>query len=330
MNNDFLNILKVPSTGEKLILVDEKLNEYGQVEYGTLKSPNDNFSFPIINYIPRFVDQSNYADNFGFQWNLFSKTQVDSFSGLNVSEQRFYLATNWNKPDLYGKWILDVGCGAGRFAEIALKAGANVVALDYSNSVDACYKNLLSHKNLYLVQANIYSLPFGNETFDFVYSLGVLQHTPNVKKSFQRLIPVLKNGGIICVDFYEKSWKSKLLPKYWIRPFSKHIPKKTLLDVLKVVVPPLLYISKTISVIPFLGKYLKRLIPVANHFDGIPLNKKQLLEWSILDTFDWFSPAYDNPQTKNTVFKWFKEENFENIEVIKAGHLVGRGKKVVK
>ena len=45
--------------------------------------------------------------------------------------------------------ILDIGCGAGRFAQIALDSGANVVALDYSNSVDACYTNLLKHANLY-------------------------------------------------------------------------------------------------------------------------------------------------------------------------------------
>ena len=36
-----------------------------------------------------------------------------------------------------GKWVLDAGCGMGRFAEIALKIGAQVVALDYSNAVDA-------------------------------------------------------------------------------------------------------------------------------------------------------------------------------------------------
>ena len=165
------------------------------------------------------------------QWNLFSKTQIDSFSGFNVSGKRFYSATNWIKSELSGKWILDVGCGAGRFAEIALNSGANVVAIDYSNSVDACYTNLLNHENLHLVQADIYSLPFQPETFDYVYSVGVLQHTPDVKLSFLSLLPVLKTCGKLCVDFYEKSWKSKFLPKYLIRPISKHIPKKVLLDV---------------------------------------------------------------------------------------------------
>ena len=312
---ELLRVLKDPVSGEKFRLVEEILDEKGQVVSGFLSTSKGDTSFPIINHIPRFVNLSNYADNFGMQWNLFSKTQIDSFSGVNVSEKRFFSATNWSKSELSGKWILDIGCGAGRFAEIALNYGAIVVALDYSNSVDACYTNLLKHENLYLVQADI-------------YSLGVLQHTPDVKLSFLSLLPVLKTGGKLCVDFYEKSWKSKFLPKYMIRPISKHIPKKVLLDGLKIVVPPLLLISRTVSLIPFLGKYLTRLRPVAIHFDEIPLSRKQLLEWSLLDTFDWFSPAYDNPQSADTVLNWFKGAGFENIEVLKAGHLVGRGKKL--
>jgi 2-polyprenyl-3-methyl-5-hydroxy-6-metoxy-1,4-benzoquinol methylase len=294
-----------------------------------LKSENGNVLVPVIDYIPRFVELSYYADNFGMQWNLFSRTQLDSYSNLSVSSDRFYSATNWNKSDLFNKWVLDIGCGAGRFAEIALGAGANVVALDYSNSVDACYKNLLNHKNLHIVQGDIYSLPFGKETFDFVYSLGVLQHTPNVAQSFQCLLPVLKSGGSLCVDFYEKSWKSIFLPKYWIRPFSKHIPKNTLLSILKIAVPPLLLISLVLNKIPFIGKYLKRLVPVANHFEGLNLRDNQLAEWALLDTFDWFSPAFDNPQSAKTVLKWFQDSNFTNIEVLKAGHLVGRGMKSI-
>ena len=59
-----------------------------------------------------------------------------------------------------GSWVLDAGCGAGRFAEIALSSGANVVALDYSSAVNACYLNLKEHSNLHVVQGDIYALPF--------------------------------------------------------------------------------------------------------------------------------------------------------------------------
>ena len=62
---------------------------------------------------------------------------------------------------------MDVGCGAGRFAEIALNAGAEVIAIDYSGSVDACYTNLDIMKTLTVVQADLYNLPFRDQTFDF-------------------------------------------------------------------------------------------------------------------------------------------------------------------
>jgi ubiquinone/menaquinone biosynthesis C-methylase UbiE len=94
-----------------------------------------------------------------------------------------------------GKWVLDVGCGSGRFAEVALSSGAHVVALDYSSAVDACYTNLRHHENLHVIQGDIYSLPFAPSTFSFVYSLGVLQHTPDVAKAFATLPPIVSGGG---------------------------------------------------------------------------------------------------------------------------------------
>jgi hypothetical protein len=57
----------------------------------------------------------------------------------------------------------------------------------------------------------------------------------------------------------------------------------------------------------------------------LPLSEKQHLEWSLLDTFDWFSPEFDNPQTPRTVTRWLHDAGLEQIEVLKLGHLVGRG-----
>ena len=61
---------------------------------------------------------------------------MDSYSGQSISSDRFWMATGWTKEEVEGKWILDVGCGSGRFAEVALEAGAKVIAIDYSSAVD--------------------------------------------------------------------------------------------------------------------------------------------------------------------------------------------------
>ena len=324
MKLELLEILRCPITGQKL---KDTEGNYGEqsLESGWLETEDGSQKHLVKNFIPRFVPQSNYADNFGMQWNKFRLTQMDSHTKIPISEERFYHATNWTKGELKGKWVLDVGCGAGRFAEVALKAGANVVALDYSTAVDACYANLSNYPNLNVVQGDIYALPFGVESFDYIYSLGVLQHTPDVRKSFFSLIPFLKPGGKFCVDFYEKSWKSALLPKYWLRPITKKIPKIKLFNTLEKSVPFMLRISVGLSKIPVIGKVLKRAIPVANYVNDYPLSHKAQLEWSLLDTFDWLSPEYDNPQNAETVNAWLTEANFKNIEVLKAGHLVGRG-----
>ena len=68
-------------------------------------------------------------------------------------------------------------------------------------------------------------------------------------------------------------------------------------------------------------------LAVANYTGVYPLNKQQLLEWSILDTFDMFSPAYDLPQTEKTVRGWFGAAGFLNSEIMNCGLIVGRGVK---
>lgn len=327
MRHELLDIIRCPISGEKLNLIESKITN-DLIESGILETVDKKYSYCIKNFIPRFVPESNYADNFGMQWNLFRKTQLDSYSGQNISGERFWKSTNWNPTELKGKWVLDCGCGAGRFAEIALIAGAKVIALDYSSAVDACYSNLKHFPNLHVVQGDIYALPFELEVFPFVYSLGVLQHTPDVEKAFNSLPKVLTKNGFLCVDFYEKNLKSKLLPKFWIRPITKRINKNKLFQLLQKLTPTLLFLSNLIAKVPVLGSYLKRIIPVANYKGILNLSEKQLEEWALLDTFDWLAPEYDNPQNSTTIRGWFKDASFQNIEVLKVIHLVGRAQKL--
>jgi SAM-dependent methyltransferase len=195
MDKNFLSRLRCPQTGQRLNHQAPSADSLAAHNY--VVSQDRRYRYPIRNGIPRFVPQSNYADNFGMQWNHFAKTQLDSHSGHPISAERFWKATGWNPADMKDKWVLDVGCGSGRFAEIALSTGAHVVALDYSSAVDACWENLKHHPRLDVVQGDIYSLPFAPESFDYVYSLGVLQHTPDVAKAFASLPPMIVGGGAI-------------------------------------------------------------------------------------------------------------------------------------
>jgi SAM-dependent methyltransferase len=221
--------------------------------------------------------------------------------------------------------VLDVGCGAGRFAEIALGAGANVIALDYSRAVDACHANLRAHPGLHVVQGDIYALPLRGASFPFVYSLGVLQHTPDVAKAFTALPPMLSPGGRLCVDFYQRSWRNVFTPKYWLRPVTKRMQRDRLLTRLEQLVPRLLPVSAAVGRLPLVGGALRRLVPVADYRGVLPLSDAQQVEWSVLDTFDWLAPEYDHPQTPVTLARWLAEAGLRDVEVLRAGHLVGRG-----
>jgi ubiquinone/menaquinone biosynthesis C-methylase UbiE/uncharacterized protein YbaR (Trm112 family) len=324
MHIDFIDRLRCPRCGDALEL-EEAASSTTTVESGTLKCARGAHRYPIVAGIPRFVPAENYANNFGWQWQKFRRTQLDSNSGHPISAERFWKATGWTPAELAGQWVLDVGCGAGRFAEIALQAGARLVALDYSRAVDAACANLRQFTNFHAVQGDIYALPFALASFRYVYSLGVLQHTPNVAAAFAALPPVVESGGRLAVDFYEQSWKSWLMPKYWLRPLTKRMSQQRLFTVVEKWVPRLLPVARALSRIPKVGGFLGRVSPVANYYGVLPLTPRQQLEWSLLDTFDWYGPAYDNPQTAATLRTWASEAGMRGVEIEKAGHLVVRG-----
>jgi SAM-dependent methyltransferase len=324
MKIEFLEFLRCPKTGQRLFF--ESDNDYLK-DNGWLVSADGQQSYPVLRGVPRFVPKSNYADNFGMQWNQFRKTQLDSYSGHSISSERFWMATRWRPEDLKDQWVLDAGCGAGRFAEVALMAGAKVVALDYSSAVDACYANLNHHPNLYVVQGDIYALPFELESFPFVYSLGVLQHTPDVNKAFEALPPMLCKGGSLVADFYWKRFITMMHAKYLFRPLTKHMDPSRLFLFLQNWVPVMLAASKVLGSLPLVGRALKRIVPVADYTGRFPLSEQELKEWALLDTFDMLAPAYDNPQTKETIRLWFEQAGLLQVEVGHWGHLVGRGVK---
>ena len=59
----------------------------------------DNVAFPFRNGAYRIVTDNNYAESFGFQWNKFTKTQIDKSADLELSEKRFFTTTGWQPGD---------------------------------------------------------------------------------------------------------------------------------------------------------------------------------------------------------------------------------------
>ncbi|HIH36667.1 MAG TPA: methyltransferase domain-containing protein [Methanocellales archaeon] len=326
MKQALLNILCCPSCGSSLGLLKATIYE-NEIEDGELNCEGCGTIYPIIRFIPRFVHSDNYASNFGFQWNRFLKTQLDSYTGKPISRERFLIRTDCHSTELNGRMVLDVGCGAGRYAEISLSMGAKLVAVDYSSAVDASWQNLRSYPNLNVVQADIYRLPFKPASFEFVYCFGVLQHTPDVEKAFMALPDQLMRGGQLFVDIYAKQFLNIIWPKYWLRPFTKGMPSEQLFKLVQSMVKILFPISVTIGRLPYIGRKLRYAIPVANYEGVFPLSMEQLREWAVLDTFDMLSPLHDNPQSATTLRRWFEQAGMKNIQISRPEFIVGRGMK---
>lgn len=324
MKESIIESLYCPHCHKKLESEVIKI-DCGEIKEGTLICNRCFKKYTIRNYIPRFVEEDNYASSFGLEWNKHAQTQIDKFNGTNISRDRFYLETNWNPEDLRNKKILEAGCGAGRFTQIAIETGAEVYSFDLSNSVDACLRNNGLAENLHIFQANIYELPFQKGYFDKIFCFGVLQHTPDVRKAFLSLVPYLKEGGEIVVDVYGKLG-IYLCPQYYLlRVLTKRIDDGKLYKMVCRIVPILLPVSISLRKIPIFGRYLSHAVPVVNYRGRLPIKDADLLDWAILDTFDKLSPIYDKPQTITTVKDWFIEAGLTNIQVTSPETIVGRG-----
>jgi SAM-dependent methyltransferase len=264
--------------------------------------------FPIVNGIPRFVPLDNYTASFGLQWTTFQRQQLDKFSGLTITRDRFYGNSRWKPDELKGQRILEVGSGAGRFTQIVLEAGAEVFSIDYSNAVEANLANNGPHPRLHLYQASVYELPFQHEFFDKIFCYGVLQHTPDPRRSFLGMVPFLKPGGELAVDVYAKTWKTPFWTKYWWRPLTTRLDPNVLLKILRAVVPVWRPIGGTLHRVPKIGYALSQVLPIACYATVFPqLPRQHQVELEIMDTFDMLAPAYDQPQTLATLKAWYAE-----------------------
>lgn len=314
MRLEHLKYLRCPKTGGELTLADAVL-ENDRVKEGRLVAATGE-SYPILTFIPRFVEADNYAANFGFEWQVHARTQFDADAKHKMSEERVFGVTGWDR-DLRGDVILEAGSGSGRFTEHLLGTGAMVVSFDYSQAVEPNYASNGGHDNLLLVQANIYEMPFAKESFDKVFCFGVLQHTPDPHASFQALTKMLKPGAKLATDIYLKTIKRYYLnTRYWVRPFTRNMEPQKLYNRCKAYIDFMWPLARFIRKIPKIGEAINWRLLIADYAKQMPdATDATLKEWAYLDTFDMLSPAFDIPQTPATYQRWHEAAQLENISV---------------
>jgi len=143
------------------------------------------------------------AERFGFEWTEFSRFGWDDPRyGLDREESVFRAKALLRPEDLDGRIVLDAGCGNGRYAHWATRYGGRVMAVDLGGAVDAAARNLGGERGVQVVEADIFDLPFAPDTFDVVFSIGVLMHTGDTRRAAACLVRTARPGGSVCLHVY--------------------------------------------------------------------------------------------------------------------------------
>ncbi|MEP6615517.1 MAG: methyltransferase domain-containing protein [Ginsengibacter sp.] len=281
----------------------------------------DGLRVEIKNEIPRFAPSGSYAALFGEQWNKYKKTQLDSYSGTSITMDRLNRCLGDLRSDLHDKLVLEAGCGAGRFTECLLQKGALLVSADLSSAVEANRENFPVTDRHKIIQADIYDLPFMDESFDVVICLGVIQHTPNSEKTIGELYKLVKKGGTLVIDHYTQSRSNLLRTVPLYRAYLKRKPFNKTIAITEKLVKKYLPLHKIFANNRILCAILNRISPVVSYYRSLPqLNDQQQKEWAVLDTHDWLTDWFKHYRSKKQIIKTLAYLGAENIYCANGGN----------
>ncbi|HEX8173182.1 MAG TPA: methyltransferase domain-containing protein [Thermoanaerobaculia bacterium] len=207
---------------------------------GTLRCDGCGGDFPIRNGIPRLLPrelaesqkEQDSARHFTSEFTAEADGDAD-MDPPELLEYFFYSRTGldphvfevFGTDDLYktsidpgttyvpdtraiaGKVVLDAGCGPGRLLPVPARAADYVVGLDFGDHIERAARRCRDFDNVDFVQGSVLAPPFRRDTFDVVYSIGVLHHTPDPRGGALALSELVKPGGAFAIWVYP--------PEYW-------------------------------------------------------------------------------------------------------------------
>jgi SAM-dependent methyltransferase len=317
-----LDVLVDPVSKSPLQLKVEETNETGGIIKGTLVSEDGSNSYPIINGIPRFVameetdTQAQTAKSFGFKWaqhNAYEDPRVMEFM-QREEPQRYGVESLEELRSLFlnrGR-ILDAGCGSGHYSSLYLPASfdGEWVGTDLTSGIDIAQKRVGNIAGTNFVQADIFQLPYQDESFDLIFSRGVMHHTPSTERAFNSLARLLKPGGEFIFLVYRKNGPIREFTDDHIRASLSTMSSEEAWEALK----PLTKLGQALTElrvevevpedIPYLGieagrHDIQRFI--YNYFLKAYWNEDWTLDESNLISFDWYHPKYAFRHTEEEV-----------------------------
>jgi SAM-dependent methyltransferase len=256
---------------------------------------------------------------------MFPATQLDSHTGVPMSEERLARCFAGPLEQVRGRRVLEAGSGAGRFTEVLLKYGAKLDSFDYSDAVEA---NALNNgdKHFTLAQADIRAMPFECDSYDFVVCLGVLQHTPDTEASIAKLWEMVRPGGRLVIDHYRWNLWLRLPPplgnaEKLYRRIMLALPPERRWSAVKKLVDFWFPIHWRLRKSKWAQRALARISGVRFYYGVMPLDSRERhYEWSLLDTHDGTTDRFKRFRTVGSIRKTLQNLGAENIQVWKGGN----------
>ena len=266
---------------------------------------------PVVDGVHVAESDDAHVGSFSDEWTRWATTQVDSrgyrcgYEGCRNSAEAFAQKTGLGKADVEGRVVLDAGCGSGRYAEIAAKMGALVVAVDLSSAVFHAAKLGAEWKQDSLfVKADLERLPLRDSCVDVAYSIGVLHHCARPDRAVSEIARVLRPGGIFAGWVYERTGSyGHRLRAMW-RSWSTRPENRPAALALAQAAPRLrdVYASGNGVALAALVSELGGTVPVLPTILALsdPETFREIIGISgsrnddecRLDSFDWMTPAY--------------------------------------
>ena len=186
------------------------------------------------------------------------------------------------------KICLDAGCGNGRYSYAMHKLGAKVYAVDIS---DTGLDYVKKFKDIIAIKGDLNNLMFNEESFDLVFSSGVLHHLENSEEMFKKLILLLKKNGIIYIKVYE--WKNP------IKLFITELIRKSFNDNNSIwnFSKKLADVGKNKILYNFLGLFM-------------------FISDSAFTNFDHYATPINHYYKEEEIVEWFEENGLKDIKII--------------
>ncbi len=277
------------------------------------------------------------ARAFGYEWNTYKTTSREEdimtffwltgvdpslYQKLSITDVfSFYPAQKdiqlIDPSKLNGAIVLDIGCGMGKYLKIVSEHAKLAIGLDLSDALIRARQALKGRGNVHLVQGNILAPPLREQSIDFVYSVGVLHHTPNTHDAFVRSASLVRPGGSFAVWLYPKDptpgayaeWVHWLQDEV-IRPVTCRMPPP-LLRVLCAFLGRLTF-ARDCAAARYQKTGSRLAYRIAMYIGAVAVGQHRDPEIAAFLNFDWYSPQYRSYHTEEEVAGWYREAGFES------------------